>query len=155
MKNRTEKLVIGRKDKVDFPKLNLFDIDAKIDTGAYTTSIHCNNVKTKKVHAREYVIFELLDSSHSDYNNMKIKLPIHKIKNVKNSFGHSEKRFIVKTEIIVFGEKIEIEMSLSDRTKMQYPVLIGRKLLDKKFIVDVSKVNLSYRAKKKKKKEKR
>lgn len=152
MKNRPEKKVIGRKDKVDFPNLKLFDIDAKIDTGAYTTSIHCNNVKTKKVRDKEYVIFDLLDPSHPDYNNKEFKLPIHKIKKVKNSFGHSEKRFLIKTDIVIFGEKTEIEMSLSDRTKMQYPVLIGRKLLDKKFIVDVSKYNLSYKQKQRSKK---
>ncbi len=148
MKNKPEKKVIGRKDKVDFPKLKLFDIDAKVDTGAYTTSIHCHNVKTKKVGAKEYVIFDLLDPSHPDYNNKELKLPIHKIKKVRNSFGQSEKRFIVKTNIVLFGEKEEIEMSLSDRSKMQYPVLIGRKLLNKKFIVDVSKYNLSYKLKK-------
>ena len=152
MKNKTEKKIIGRKDKVDFPKLKLFDIDAKIDTGAYTTSIHCHNVKTKKAGSKEYVIFDLLDPSHSDYNNKKFKLPVHNIKKVKNSFGQSEKRFIVKTDIVIFGEKIEIEMSLSDRTKMQYPVLIGRKLLNKRYIVDVSKYNLSYKLKKRSKK---
>lgn len=152
MKKSPEKKIIGRKDKVDFPKLKLFDIDAKIDTGAYTTSIHCHNVKTKKTGSKEYVIFDLLDPSHPDYNNKEFKLPVHKIKKVKNSFGQSEKRFIVKTDIVIFGEKTQIEMSLSDRTKMQYPVLIGRKLLNKKFIVDVSKYDLSYKLKKRSKK---
>lgn len=149
MKNVKDKVVIGRKDRVDFPKLKLFNIDAKIDTGAYTTAIHCYNVTTKTVDSQKYVVFQLLDPTHPDYNNKKIKLPLHRIKRVKNSFGHSEKRFIVQTDIIMFGERFEIEMSLSDRTKMQYPVLIGRKLLSNRFVVDVSKVNLSYMKKKK------
>ena len=38
------KKVIGRIDKADFPLLGLFDIDVKIDTGAYTSSIHCHKV---------------------------------------------------------------------------------------------------------------
>lgn len=152
MKIKTEKIVIGRKDRIDFPKLKLFNIDAKIDTGAYTTAIHCNNVETKTAGSKKYVVFQLLDPSHPDYNHKEIKLPLHKLKRVKNSFGHSEKRFIVKTDVIIFGERFEIEMSLSDRTKMQYPVLIGRKLLQNKFIVDVSKVNLSYKRKKKEEK---
>lgn len=152
MKNKTEKTIIGRKDRVDFPKLKLFNIDAKIDTGAYTTAIHCNNVVTKTVSSKKYVVFQLLDPSHPDYNHREIKLPLEKVKRVKNSFGQSEKRFIVKTDIVLFGERIEIEMSLSDRAKMQYPVLIGRKLLNNKFIVDVSKVNLSFKKKKKEEK---
>ena len=39
------KILIGRKDKADFPELSLNDIDIKIDSGAYTSSIHCTNIK--------------------------------------------------------------------------------------------------------------
>ena len=38
------KKILGRVDKIDFPKLNLFDIDVKIDTGAYTSAIHCSKI---------------------------------------------------------------------------------------------------------------
>ena len=38
------KQLIGRVDKIDFPLLNLFEIDAKIDTGAYTSAIHCSKI---------------------------------------------------------------------------------------------------------------
>ena len=147
MKNKKEKLVIGRKDKVDFPKLKLYNIDAKIDSGAYTSAIHCNNIKLKKRGEKRFVYFNLLDSSHPDYDHKEIRLPLHKIKRVKNSFGQSEKRYIVVTEIMIFEQKFEIELSLSNRTQMLHPVLLGRKLLKKGFIVDVSRVNVSYRKK--------
>lgn len=55
--------------------------------------------------------------------------------------------------ITLFGEKFEIELSLSDRSKMDYPVLIGRKLLKKGFVVDVSKSDLSYKQKVKRRKK--
>ncbi|MGI9535145.1 MAG: ATP-dependent zinc protease family protein [Thermodesulfobacteriota bacterium] len=147
MINKKEKLIIGRKDKVDFPKLKLFNIDAKIDSGAFTSAIHCNNIRIKRRGEKRFVYFNLLDHSHPDYNHKEIRLPLHKIKMVKNSFGHSERRYIVLTDIILFDQKYEIELSLSDRTKMLHPVLLGRKLLKKEFIVDVSRVNLSYRQK--------
>lgn len=146
-KKSIEKLIIGSKDKVDFPKLKLYNIDAKIDTGAYTSSIHCNNVKIKRRGEKRYVYFNLLDPSHPDYDHKEIRLPLYKTKNVKNSFGQSERRHIVITEIILFNKKYEIELSLSDRSKMQYPVLLGRKLLRKGFIVDISRSNISYRKK--------
>ena len=38
------KQIVGRVDKIDFPKLDLFNIDAKIDTGAYTSAIHCSQI---------------------------------------------------------------------------------------------------------------
>ena len=147
MKSKLQKIIIGRKDRIDFPKLKLTNINTKIDTGAYTSSIHCNNVRLKKRGEKRYVHFNLLDPSHSEYDNKEIRLPLHKVKKVKNSFGQSEKRYIVLTDIILFNKKYEIELSLSDRTKMNHPVLLGRKILKKGFIVDVSRINLSYRDK--------
>ena len=147
MKKSPEKLIIGSKDKVDFPKLKLYNIDAKIDTGAYTSSIHCNNIKIQRKGEKKYVSFNLLDPSHPDYDHRKISLRLHKTKKIKNSFGQSEKRFIVVTEIILFDKKYEVELSLSDRSKMKYPILLGRKLLKKGFIVDISRSNISYRSK--------
>ena len=39
------KITIGRSDKADFPELSLFDIDLKVDSGAYTSSIHCTDIQ--------------------------------------------------------------------------------------------------------------
>ena len=151
MKKSSEKLIIGSKDKVDFPKLKLYNIDAKIDTGAYSSSIHCNNIKIKRRGEKRFVYFNLLDPSHPDYDHKEIRLPLHKTKNVKNSFGQTEKRYFVIADIIIFDKKFEIELSLSDRSKMKYPVLLGRKLLKNGFIVDISRSNISYRKKMRKK----
>ncbi len=42
---KSTKIVIGRKDVADFEKLELFGIVVKIDSGAYTSSFHCNQIK--------------------------------------------------------------------------------------------------------------
>ncbi len=148
-KNRTEKRLIGRRDKVDFPRMRLYDIDAKIDTGAYTSSIHCHNIKVKEKDGQKYVTFNLLDPSHPDYDEKRFRVKLHAIRNVKSSFGISEKRCIIKTSIRLFGENYDIEISLSDRSKMGKPILLGRKLLKEGFVVDVTKSNLSYKHKNK------
>lgn len=145
--------IIGRKDKVDFPKMRLYDVDAKIDTGAFTSAIHCHNIKITEKDGQKYVSFYLLDPTHPDYNEKRFRVPLHAKKRIKNSFGKSEERSIIKTLITLFGEKFEIELSLSDRSKMEYPVLIGRKLLKKGFVVDVSKSDLSYKQKLKRSKK--
>ena len=152
-KNPDTKKLIGRKDKVDFPKMRLYDIDAKIDTGAYTSAIHCHNIRVSEKDNLKYVTFNLLDPSHPDYNEKRFRVPLHAKKRIKSSIGKSEERCIIKTLITLFGEKFEIELSLSDRSKMEYPVLIGRKLLKKRFVVDVSKSNLSYKEKRKRRKK--
>ncbi len=152
-KKQDTKKIIGRKDKVDFPKMRLYEVEAKIDTGAYTSSIHCHNIKVIDKDGINYVSFNLLDPSHPDYTEKRYKMLLHSKKRIKNSFGKSEERCVVQTSITIFGEKIDIELSLSDRTKMEYPVLLGRKLLKKGFIVDVSKSDLSYKQKVKRRKE--
>lgn len=147
------KLVIGRKDKVDFPKLHLYDIDTKIDTGAFTSAIDCRDIKVVTRNNIEKVSFKLHNTKHPYYFNKRFIYPIHTRKRIKSSFGHSEERYIIKTKIKLFEKLYDIELSLSNRDKMESPVLLGRKILKNNFIVDVNKVNLSYRRKLKKHKE--
>ena len=60
-----------------------------------------------------------------------------------------EYRYAVKTAIMLFGKKYNIELALTNRSTMKNPVLLGRKVLRDRFIIDVTKQNLSYREKKK------
>jgi hypothetical protein len=140
-------IVIGRKDRVDFPPLRLYNIDAKIDTGAYTSAIHCHNIKIIDNDREQKVIFSLLDPSHPSYNNKKFTLPIYRRRRIKNSFGQVEERYIIKTKILLFDELFDIELSLTDRSKMEYPVLLGRKVLRNRFLVNVMQADLSYKQK--------
>ena len=127
--------ILGRIEQVSFPDWDLIGLDAKIDTGAYTSSLHCHHIeKTDKEHIR----FNLLDPSHEIYNEKLFELPIHKEKTVKSSNGMTEQRFVVKTSIQLMGQFLDIELSLTDRSEMNYPVLLGRKFLKNRFLVDVS-----------------
>lgn len=148
------KTTIGRKDKVDFPDLGLKNIAIKMDTGAYTSSIHCRNIEVRIVDGKDVLFFTLLDPSHSQYDNKECSYTNFKEKKIKNSFGSSEKRFIIETWIKLFGKKYTIQLSLSDRKEMRFPILVGRRFLMGKFVVDTSKYDLSYKKKQKKKKPK-
>jgi hypothetical protein len=134
---------IGRIDKVDFPLLDLFDIESKIDTGAYTSSIHCKNVKVED----NYLKCNFLDEEHPNYHEREIVFDEYDVKVVKSSNGQSEPRYRIKTEIIIFGKTHEIYLTLSDREEMRFPVLLGRNFLSKKFVVDINQTNLSYKLK--------
>lgn len=147
MKSKPEKIIIGRKDKVDFPELGLYNITAKIDTGAYTSAIHCHEIKIVRKGKKRYVSFRLLDPSHSTYNGTLLKHELLALRKIKNSSGQVEERCIIKTVIVLYGKHYDMELSLTDRSRMECPVLLGRKLLRKRFIVDVGMVNLSYKYK--------
>ena len=139
------KKTIGRTDKADFPDLHLKEIAVKIDTGAYTSSIHCSNI-----HEEETVLkCSFLDEEHPDYNHKTFTFTEYKIIKVRSSNGLAQKRYEVKTRISLFGKTHKISLSLSDRKEMRYPVLLGRKFLNKKFIVDPQLTNVSFNATKK------
>jgi hypothetical protein len=138
--------VIGRIDKVDIPLLNLQNLDVKIDTGAHSCSIHCHDIEL--IEDGKKVRFFLLDPAHKEYNEKEFILPVQRMTKVKSSTGHSQKRVFIKTQIVLFGKKYEAEISLANRKKMKFPMLLGSSFLRGKFLVDVSQKNLSYKAKK-------
>ena len=143
------KKLIGRIDKVSFPELGVTDIDAKIDTGAFSVSIHCYEIKALLKEDKLFVRFSLFDDEKREEHEFKVD----SIKQVKNSFGQIENRYIIKTKITLFGKKYLTDVALSNRSTMKFPVLIGRKLLGGRFIVDVSQQYVSAKLSSKKKKK--
>ena len=134
---------IGRVEQVNLPDWNMEGIEAKIDTGAYSSSLHCHHIEEFEKEGVSFIRFNLLDPEHPAYNDQVLELPIFDRRDVKSSNGQSETRFFVQTSIVMFNSIYKIELSLADRSVMKYPLLIGRKFLKKKFIVDVSQKYLS------------
>lgn len=147
IKKKKEKKRLGRSDKLDLPELGLYDIDSKIDTGAYSCSIHCSNIEVVEKDRERYLHFILLDPSHPAYNNKSFYFKEFKEKMVKNSFGQAEKRFVIRTPVKIYNKLFNSEFSLSNRGNLRFPILLGRKLLKMGFLVDVSKIDLSYKNK--------
>lgn len=138
-----DKIVIGRFDKADFPALHLNDIAIKIDTGAYTSSIHCENIREED----DVIHCTFLDDEHPLYNGKEFVFEDYDVVFVRSSNGIIQKRYQVQSNIKLFGKTYKISLSLSDRQEMRFPVLIGRKFLTKKFIVDTEKIDVSYNQK--------
>lgn len=135
--------ILGRYDRLDLPELGLASIHAKIDTGAYTCSLHCQS--TEIINGR--LEFVLLDSEHPEFTGLKFIFNEFDQRDIKNSFGEVEKRFVIVTSIKIFGEEFTTEFSLCNRGQLRFPILIGRKILRDRFLIDVTKKNLSFRHK--------
>ena len=142
---KRKRIIIGRKDIADFEKLQLYGIEVKIDTGAYTSSFHCHKIEKVTKGGRNWVKCNFLDPGHARYHEKEICFEIFKIRKVKSSNGMVEERFSILTEITIFQKKYPIELTLTERTDMKYPVLLGRKFISKKFLVDTSFKNLSFK----------
>ena len=127
--------VIGRAERVDLPKFGISRVPAKIDTGADSSSIWASDVHAT-VEALQFKLFgpgsefysgETLTFSADDFD----------VAGITNSFGEREERYKVKLTIRVKGRLVKGSFTLADRSTMAYPMLLGRRLLSGKFVVDV------------------
>ena len=136
-------LTLGRSDRVDLPGLGLENIHAKIDTGAYTNSLHCSRAGV----INGELEFILLDEEHPEFTGMPFRISKFEQREVRNSFGEEEMRYVIKTNVRVYGKTIRAEFSLSNRGNLRFPVLLGRKTLRHRFLIDVTKKDLSFNSK--------
>ncbi|MCC5939686.1 MAG: ATP-dependent zinc protease [Lunatimonas sp.] len=140
------KRVIGRREKISLPEWGISGISGKVDTGAYTSSIHSVFSEMVEVDGNRRLRFTVLDPKNPKYTGKILETEHFSVKSVKNSFGQAENRYHVLTTIELFGEKFEAAFTLSDRSKMRNQVLLGRKLLRGRFVVDVDLINQSLKA---------
>jgi hypothetical protein len=105
-------------------------LPARIDTGAATTSLD----------ARDLVIRDNMAEFHLSeaWGGKKMKLPVTGWKQVKSS-GAEQRRPVVELDICIGDKLLRIEANLMDRSRVQYPLLIGRNVLEKGFVIDVRK----------------
>ena len=107
-------------------------VDVKVDTGAATSSLHAIDIKVTK----DIVRFRF------SKNGEVYEAPLVRRGKVKSSDGESEGRYFVEAKICTGSIRHPILISLNDRSKMKYPMLLGRDFLRGKFLVDSSSQNL-------------
>jgi len=130
------KRIVGKKELISIIDLDLVNLDAKVDTGADSSALHCDDIYIDD--KNEFVHFTLLDEVHEAYHGKKMKMPLYKVKKVRSSNGELQERASIKVSVEFFGKKYKTVISLTNRADMKYPMLIGRKFLSGKFLVDVS-----------------
>lgn len=142
MKRLSQKITIGRREFLDLPEFGLFALESKIDTGAYTSSLDCRIIREFHQNEKKMVEVRVISRGKSSESKTVKVFPVFKEKKVKSSNGVAEMRYIIKTKVRLGKDEFEMEFSLANRSKMEYPILIGRKALVKSYIVDVSKIHV-------------
>ncbi len=135
---------LGRSDLLDLPDLGIENVPVKVDTGAYTSCIHC--ISTEEQEGGIQVEISLEDHNHH-FEKRAFFFDKFTKRVIKNSSGIAEERYIISTSVIIYGKKYFTEFSLNPRGNMRFPILLGRRAIRKRFIIDVAKKNLSYKHK--------
>jgi hypothetical protein len=127
-------LVIGWREDVSLPALGLGRFIAKVDTGARTAALHATDIEQMG----SDVAFTVTLKGHPH----RCHVPFKGWRRVKSSNGQSETRAVIETEVKIGKMRFPIEVTLTDRTDMGVPMLLGRTSLDGRFLVHPSRTHI-------------
>lgn len=139
MITRKYRMVIGRNEPIILGDYNAeLQIPAKADTGAYRSSIHCGDITVTKNEDGTQTLRGVLLKGHPCGFGGEFPIETNQFERVRvaNSFGHTEYRYEVKIRIKIGPLSFPTTVTLADRSKKLFPVLLGRKALSKRFLVD-------------------
>ncbi len=111
------------------------DVPAKVDTGADSSAIWASGVSVDKHGTLHYVLF---DRKSPFYSGTIYKTKHFTVASVLSSTGHREIRYRVGLPTRIANRRVRVQFNLSNRATHKFPVLIGRRTLKNKFIVDVA-----------------
>ncbi len=110
-----------------------FELKAKVDTGAETSSVNCECHSFFERGGASWVRFSIVSSQGA---LMTLERKIVRIAKIKRHYGGVQERPVVKLGVCLGSVFREVEVNIVDRSGLEYPMLIGRKFLGDKFLVD-------------------
>lgn len=125
-------ILVGWRERVSLPELGLRAIPAKIDTGARTSSLHAEVLDEFTREGRQWVRFAV------DWGGVRQPCEAVRVdrRGVRSSNGDLQRRLVIKTPLQIGSLTFRAEITLADRSSMQFPMLIGRTALRRRMVVD-------------------
>lgn len=134
MKN--DKHLVGSLELCDLPQLSLSGLEARVDTGATTSSLHVDNIEEFERNLEHWIRFDIHPDSHDVNQVVQREAKVKSVRKVKSSNATYQKRHVIKTDILIAGMQWNIELTLTDRSEMKYLMLLGREAMSGRLIVD-------------------
>lgn len=122
--------MIGWREWLALPELNIPAIKAKVDTGARTSALHAFFVEPYAEDGQQMVRFGV----HPIQKRLDIEIicvaPVKDFREISDSGGHKEMRYVIETEILLGETPRQIEMTLTNRDNMKFRMLLGRTAME-------------------------
>lgn len=128
--------IIGWREWLDLPDLELHNIKAKIDTGARTSALHAFEVEPFTDRGAPRVRFHMHPQHRSDDTVQVCEADVVDQRVVTNSGGQAEQRYVIETTLSMGGERWPIEVTLTARDNMLFRMLLGRTAMNGRLMVD-------------------
>lgn len=122
-------LLIGWQEWCALPELGVPAIKAKVDTGARTSALHAFNIQKTSMFSTPYLSFSILPLQRRSDIIIHCQAPLIDERMVTDSGGHRERRFVIRTLLILGPQQWPIDITLTDRFSMRFRMLLGRNAL--------------------------
>ena len=145
MKSKKRKIIeIGWREYVGLPEFHIDHVKAKIDSGARTSALHAEEITPFDQDGIGYVSF--LIPFIGCEKGIRCSAKIVDRRPIKNTGGVAEERYIVKTTLTLGEMRWPVEVSLTSRQSMRFPVIIGRTAIKERgFLLNAGRSYLSGR----------
>ncbi len=128
--------LIGWREWVALPALAIPHIKAKVDTGARTSALHAVDLEPFSEAGQDKICFKINPYQHTDDDIITCVANVVDRRLVTDSGGHEEERYVIETPITIGAETWSIEITLTERDNMLFRMLLGRRALRKRFIIN-------------------
>ncbi len=134
--------IIGAVERGTLPELGISSLPMRVDTGAATSSLHVENLQEFKRGGHNWVSFNLHPDIHNVNLGVRITTRVKGRKKVKSSSADTEHRIVIDTLLNLGGQEWVIQLTLTNRAQMTYPMLLGREAMTGRFLVDPAQEHL-------------
>lgn len=132
-----QKLILGWREWLALPELDIGQIKAKIDTGARSSALHAYFIDPYRKGGQHWVMFAIHPKQKSELS-IECHAPIKDRRLVTDSGGHKQRRYVIETRLVLGQTAINAEITLTNRDCMLFRMLLGRTAIDSGFIIDPS-----------------
>lgn len=137
-----EKGLVGWREWIKFPDFGGIRIRAKVDTGARTSALHATNIEAFEEDGRKMIAFDLHPQPRKNRDAVRCVAPLVARRRIRNSGGQDTYRYIINANIELGDQTWPIEISLTQRDRLQLSMLLGRTGLGDRFLVDPERCHL-------------
>lgn len=130
--------MLGWREWVALPKLDIQLIKAKIDTGARSSALHAYTIDPYFIGGQRWIMFAIHPKQKQRNVSIECHAPVKDRRIVTDSGGHKQRRYVIETDIILGQALIRTEVTLTNRDTMLFRMLLGRTAINSHYIIDPS-----------------